>query len=201
MGSAVLLPAGRQNASFLKPFRTDLWAELSPGRTSVARPGLSWPGQPTGGNRPMIPNRTEAFRAHVSVRLDADRWATRRVRRRVLAVVHTVTAGQRLMDAVRLLEGDARLQVFFTAAPDVFNHGVAELLDRLKGLVLPWHQAVQTEFDLALAASHGGLHELQAPVVVLPHGAGHNKLVAPKGRCPRRRCAGRLRSGAAAPGA
>ncbi|BDH72533.1 hypothetical protein [Streptomyces sp. PLM4] len=128
----------------------------------------------------MIPNRTEAFRAHVSVRLDADRWATRRVRRRVLAVVHTVTAGQRLMDAVRLLEGDARLQVFFTAAPDVFNHGVAELLDRLKGLVLPWHQAVQTEFDLALAASHGGLHELQAPVVVLPHGAGHNKLVAPK---------------------
>jgi hypothetical protein len=40
---------------------------------------------------------------------------------------------------------------------------------------------VQTHFDLALAASHGSLHELQAPVIVLPHGAGHNK-ITPAGR-------------------
>lgn len=119
----------------------------------------------------------ETHRPHVPMRLDVDRWATRQIRRRVLAVVHTVTAGQRLLDAVRLLEGDARVQVFFTPAPDVFSHGVDSFLEELGGLVLPWHQAVQLPFDLALSAAHGGLNDLHAPVIVLPHGAGHNKLV------------------------
>lgn len=118
---------------------------------------------------------------HVPLRLDVERWATRQVRKRVLAVAHTVTAGQRLLEAVRLLEGDPRVQVFFTAAPDVFSHGVTGFLSELKGLVLPWSQAVRTKFDLALAAAHGSLHELHAPVIVMPHGAGYNKLVsAPK---------------------
>ncbi|MGN9816742.1 hypothetical protein ACTMUQ_15545 [Streptomyces sp. SD11] len=114
---------------------------------------------------------------HVPVRLDVERWATRRTRRRVLVVVHTVIAGQRLLDAIRLLEGESRVQTFFTQAPDVFSNGVSEFLERLGGLVLPWSQAVQTGFDLALAAGHGSLHELHAPVVVLPHGAGHNKVI------------------------
>ncbi|MFI7342979.1 hypothetical protein ACIBUY_34160 [Streptomyces sp. NPDC050085] len=114
----------------------------------------------------------------VPVRLDADRWASRTIRKRILAVVHTVTSGQRLMEAVRLLEGDARVQVCFTAAPDVFGHGVDAFLEGIDGLVLPWDRAVQTPFDLALAAAYGGLHELHAPVVVLPHGAGHNKVVS-----------------------
>ncbi|WP_030687743.1 hypothetical protein [Streptomyces sp. NRRL B-1347] len=126
----------------------------------------------------------EAHGLPVPVRLDVDRWATRRVRRRVLAVVHTVTSGRRLLDTVRLLEGDWRVQVFFTAAPDVFSAGVADFLAEIKGVVLPWSQAVQTVFDLAVAAGHGGLHELHAPVIVLPHGAGHNKVVpsGPRGR-------------------
>lgn len=127
---------------------------------------------------------------HVPVRLDVERWATRRARKRVLVVVHTVIAGQRLLDAIRLLEGDIRIQTVFTQAPDVFGNGVPDFLEQLGGLVLPWGQAVQTTFDLALAASYGGLHELHAPVVVLPHGAGHNKFtpagqkgrtVAPRG--------------------
>ena len=119
----------------------------------------------------------EAHPRHVPVRPDVEYWATREIRRKVLAVVHTVTAGQRLLEAIRLLEGDARVQVFFTAAPDVFSNGVAAFLEGLRGLVLPWSQAVQTPFDLALAAGHGSLHELHAPVIVLPHGAGHNKIV------------------------
>ncbi|MEU7041605.1 hypothetical protein AB0A77_11170 [Streptomyces varsoviensis] len=119
----------------------------------------------------------EAHGAYVPVRLDADRWATRRIHRRFLVVVHTVTAGQRLLDAVRLLEGDPRIQTIFTAPPDVFSNGVEGFLEDLNGLVLPWGQAVQTRFDLALAASHGSLYELHAPVIVLPHGAGHNKIV------------------------
>ncbi|GGW79427.1 hypothetical protein GCM10010383_03740 [Streptomyces lomondensis] len=118
---------------------------------------------------------------HVPVRLDVERWATRRTRRRVLVVVHTVIAGQRLLDAIRLLEGDVRVQTIFTQAPDVFGNGVSEFLEQLGGLVMPWSQAVQTSFDLALAAGHGSLHELQTPVIVLPHGAGHNK-ITPAGR-------------------
>ncbi|MVO86350.1 hypothetical protein GPA10_16685 [Streptomyces sp. p1417] len=124
---------------------------------------------------------TEAHGQPVPVRPDVERWATRPVRRRVLAVVHTVTSGQRLLDVVRLLEGDWRVQVFFTSAPDVFSGGVADFLEGLGALVLPWGQAVQTVFDLAVAAGYGGLHELHAPVVVLPHGAGHNKFVPARG--------------------
>ncbi|WP_407562536.1 hypothetical protein [Streptomyces sp. 184] len=121
-------------------------------------------------------------RWHVPVRLDVERWATRRTSRRVLVVVHTVTAGQRVLEAVRLLEGDPRVQVCFTAAPDVFSNGVTEFLERLGGLVLPWDQAVQTRFDLALAAGYGSLYELHSPVLVLPHGAGHNKMVPERRR-------------------
>ncbi|MGW4547252.1 hypothetical protein ACWEN4_12830 [Streptomyces violaceorubidus] len=119
----------------------------------------------------------EPHARHVPVRLDVQRWATHRSRRRLLVVVHTVVTGQRLLDAIRPLEGDTRVQTFFTQAPDVFSNGVGAFLERLGGLVLPWSQAVQTHFDLALAAGHGNLHDVQAPVVVLPHGAGHNKVV------------------------
>ncbi|TSB20680.1 hypothetical protein [Streptomyces benahoarensis] len=115
---------------------------------------------------------------HVPLRLDVERWATRKVRKKILAVVHTVTAGQRLLDAVRLLDGDPRVQVIFTVAPDVFSHGVEAFLEGTRALVLPWAQAVNIPFDLALAASHGSLHELHAPVIVLPHGVGHNKVVS-----------------------
>ncbi|MFB7633948.1 hypothetical protein ACFC0M_23815 [Streptomyces sp. NPDC056149] len=122
-------------------------------------------------------------RRHVPLRLDVDRWVTRPVRKKLLAVVHTVTAGQRLLEAVQLVDADPQVQVVFTAAPDVFGHGVDLFLSRLKGLVVPWSQAVNIRFDLALAASYSGLHELHAPVIVLPHGVGHNKFVsAPTGR-------------------
>ncbi|MFE5326348.1 hypothetical protein ACFRCG_08150 [Embleya sp. NPDC056575] len=118
----------------------------------------------------------------VPVRPDAARWTTRSAERGVLVVVHNVTSGQRLIDAVGLLEGDLRVQVFFTMAPTIFTSGVAEFLDRLGATTVPWHRAVDMRFDLALAAGHEGLAELDAPVIVMAHGAGHNKLVpAPRG--------------------
>lgn len=142
----------------------------------------------------------DAYWRHVPVRLDAGRWTTRQVRKRVLVVVHTVTAGQRLLDTARLLEGDPRIQTFFAAAPDVFSNGVAAFLSELRVLVLPWEQAVQTEFDLALAAAHGCLHELHAPVIVLPHGAGHNKTVTkPRTPSPRTRAGSPRRQEPTAP--
>ncbi|MEO3810636.1 hypothetical protein ABGB17_16675 [Sphaerisporangium sp. B11E5] len=92
--------------------------------------------------------------------------------------MHTVTSGQRLLDAVRLVESDLRIQVIFTAAPDVFSNGVREFIRGLGAMALPWEEATRQRFDLAVAASLGGLHEVHAPVVVMSHGAGFNKMPA-----------------------
>ncbi|WNV82810.1 hypothetical protein [Umezawaea sp. Da 62-37] len=113
--------------------------------------------------------------------IDAERWVTRAGCRSVLAVVHTVTSGQRLLEVVELIERDRRVQVVFTQAPDVFGNGVSDFLRSTEGVVLPWEQAIRERFDLALAASYGGLHQLHAPLVVLPHGAGYGKSHAADG--------------------
>lgn len=113
----------------------------------------------------------------VPIGLDARRWVTRPNCKAVLVAVHTVTSGQRLLDTVRLVESDPRIQVVFTMAPDVFSNGVTEFLDGLRAVCLPWHQATRQRFDLALAASLGAVHEIHAPLIVMPHGAGFNKLV------------------------
>lgn len=112
----------------------------------------------------------------VPVGLDAERWITRTGCKSVLVVVHTVTTGQRLADVVRLVESDLRVQVVFTAAPDVFSNGVEDLLHDMGGLVISWEQARRMSFDLALAAAYGSVHELHAPLIVMPHGVGHGKL-------------------------
>src|SRR6185437_7222889 len=94
---------------------------------------------------------------HVPAGPDADLWATRPRCRTVLVVVHTVTSGQRLLEAVRLIGTDPRVQVVFTSAPDVFGAGVNDFLRATGGVVVPWLQATQTGFDLALAAGYGSI--------------------------------------------
>jgi hypothetical protein len=79
------------------------------------------------------------------------------------------------------LESDLRIQVVFTAAPDVFSNGVSDLLRDFGGVVISWDQATRIAFDLALAAAYGSVHELHAPLIVLPHGAGYNKLAVRRG--------------------
>jgi hypothetical protein len=113
----------------------------------------------------------------VPVGPDAERWTTRTGCKTVLVAAHTVTMGQRLEGILPLFETDQRIQVVFTAAPDVFGGGVAQLLRRLDGPVIPWDQATRTVFDLALASGYRAVHELHAPLIVVPHGAGRNKLV------------------------
>jgi hypothetical protein len=113
----------------------------------------------------------------VPVGLDARRWVTRSRCKTVLVAVHTVTMGQRLAGMLPLFESDRRVQVVFTAVPDPFGNGVTRLLRRLDGIVIPWEQATKVTFDLALAAGYASIHELHAPVIVVPHGAGHNKLL------------------------
>jgi hypothetical protein len=109
--------------------------------------------------------------------LDAGRGQTFRYERTALAVVHSVTAGTRLTDIVPLLESDRRVQVVYTS-PDssLFTAGVPEFLAGLGGVVIPFRQAVQIRFDLAIAAADGGLERLHAPVLRVPHGVGFNKL-------------------------
>lgn len=112
----------------------------------------------------------------VPVGLDAARWVTRTGCKTVLVVVHSVTTGQRLARILPLFETDSRVQVVFTAAPEVFTGGVARLLRQLDGATIPWAQATRSTFDLALAAGYEAVHQLHAPLIVLPHGAGYNKL-------------------------
>src|SRR5579884_1776965 len=110
---------------------------------------------------------------------DAARWSTRTQCATVLIVVDTVTSGQRLLEVARLFEGDVRVQVVFTSpVGGVFDNGVGEFLTGIGALVVPWRQAVESAFTLAVAAGHEGIHELHAPVVLLPHGAGFNKRVS-----------------------
>lgn len=108
--------------------------------------------------------------------LDAAKGRTVPYERTVLAVVHSVTAGTRLADVVPLLESDRRIQVVYTS-PDtsLFTAGVRGFLDDLGGAVIPFRQATQLQFDLAVAAADGGLERLHAPVLQLPHGVGFNK--------------------------
>jgi hypothetical protein len=97
----------------------------------------------------------------------------------VLAVAHHLTAGTRLAEVLPLLECDRRIQVVYTAAPVSMNTGgLSDFLRGLGGLVMPWGQAIHTRFDLAIAASHGMLERLHAPVMTLPHGSGPGKLYA-----------------------
>ncbi|MDH6128881.1 hypothetical protein [Kitasatospora sp. GP82] len=110
------------------------------------------------------------------VHRDPGQWVTIDGCKRILVVVHTLVYGQRLQDIFELLRADLRIQVVFTVAPHAFNPGVDAFLRALGAPVLPWREAVHTEFDLALAAGSQGIEQIRGPVVRLPHGAGHIKL-------------------------
>lgn len=109
------------------------------------------------------------------VGLGADSRVLRKERRTVLVVVPFMVAGIRLMDVLALLEADHRVAVMFTVAPapnGALCHGSEELVRAHGGLLLPWQQAVQCEFDLVLAASETAAEQVHGKVMLLPHGAG-----------------------------
>ncbi|SEP49431.1 hypothetical protein SAMN04489732_11349 [Amycolatopsis saalfeldensis] len=106
-------------------------------------------------------------------------WQTFGVERRVLVVARTVTTVTRLLDVLSLFEDDPRVQPFFTfdgSNPAIFSAGLPEFLHSLGTTVVPWAQAVKPGFDLAIAASENDdLAELPSPVLLIPHGIGHQK--------------------------
>lgn len=102
---------------------------------------------------------------------------TLRPHRIVLAVVHSFPAGDRLSEFVRpLLEVDQRVQVIWTLAPDaLLERSGHEFMRSLDATVLPWEEAIGFRYDLALAANHGHLERVRAPVLILPHGTGMSR--------------------------
>ncbi|WP_425577502.1 hypothetical protein, partial [Nocardia callitridis] len=94
----------------------------------------------------------------------------------MLVVAHHVTSLVRLLDMLTVFDSDHRVQVVFSCnGSDAFTNGLDEYLNSLGTVVIPWSQAIDTEFDLVLAANHGGLAEITGPLVILPHGAGYTK--------------------------
>ncbi|MEU8269994.1 hypothetical protein AB0B89_22905, partial [Sphaerisporangium sp. NPDC049002] len=94
-------------------------------------------------------------------------------------VVHHLAAATRLMDVVPLIEEDRRVQVVYTVPPSSrFASGAQDFLQSRGALVMPWSQATETRFDLAVAAGQGMLERLHAPLMTLSHGAGPNSYVS-----------------------
>ncbi|WP_326567570.1 hypothetical protein VSH64_37955 [Amycolatopsis rhabdoformis] len=125
------------------------------------------------------PDPPPSFRPKVPVDPAYDHWLTYGVEKRILVVTRTVTTVTRLLDILSLLEDDHRVQPVFTfddRRPAVFSAGLTELLTSLGAAVVPWSQARTAEFDLAVAASENDdLAELRCPVLLVPHGIGHQK--------------------------
>lgn len=110
------------------------------------------------------------------------RWRTSPVRRRdwsnrrtVLIVCHTITSATRLYWIYLLLAADFQLDIVFTMAPDDYNAGVAAYLESRDLPQIGWDEATDRTFDLAIAASYGGIDQLRCALILLAHGAGYNK--------------------------
>ena len=110
----------------------------------------------------------------------ADRWSTLAADRRVLAIAHNVTAATRLFDVLPVLARDDRVEIVFTSTgSSAFNEGTEDFLAARGVRWIPWNQAINASFDMAISASYGGdLYRLQCPLVVIPHGMGYNKLLS-----------------------
>jgi hypothetical protein len=88
-------------------------------------------------------------------------------------MVPHMVAGTRLADLLPLLEADHRVQVVFTI-PETYASWTAtsDYVRGFGGVVLPWHQARQMEYDLVLAGSVRGLDDVAGPALLVPHGGG-----------------------------
>lgn len=105
------------------------------------------------------------------------RWRTIHTERTVLAVAHTVTAVNRLADIVPVFDSDQRVQIVYTCPQaSAVTNGVEEHLSAMGVLLMPWEQAILTEFDLAISVHNSGnLHDVHAPLAILSHGIGYTK--------------------------
>jgi hypothetical protein len=86
----------------------------------------------------------------------------------VLIVVDSVAAGHRLMEVVRLFEGDFRVRVVFSVPPGADPEGcVRGFLASVGGVVLAWPDVKRLRLVMAVTAGPRGVDELTCPVVLL----------------------------------
>ena len=113
---------------------------------------------------------------------EQDGSGTWQVKARLLGVARNLTAATRLHDVLSLLRDVRGVEIWYTVNPGSdFSAGLEDYLLSVSGErhVLSWAEAQHAHFDLAVAcAVHSSMHVLEAPLVVLPHGAGYNRLVA-----------------------
>ncbi|MFJ9373416.1 hypothetical protein [Streptomyces sp. NPDC101455] len=96
-------------------------------------------------------------------------------------MVRTLTSATRVLDIMGLLRAEDGIAKYYTVNPgSAFADGLHEYLASVAGQnVLTWKEATRRSFQLAVAcAVHPSMRRLDAPLMVLPHGAGYNRLVS-----------------------
>ncbi|MEV3858992.1 hypothetical protein AB0J38_32340 [Streptomyces sp. NPDC050095] len=106
-----------------------------------------------------------------------DTWPAPRAE--VLGVARTLTSATRVLDVLGLLRREDGIDKYCTVNPgSAFAEGLGEYLASTGVTVIDWREATRRPFDLAVScAVHPSLRQLDAPLMVLPHGAGYNRLV------------------------
>ncbi|MEU1153281.1 hypothetical protein ABZ369_09710, partial [Streptomyces sp. NPDC005918] len=142
--------------------------------------------------------RVEPLPIRVPVGAGSARWTSRTAQRRVLLVVHNVTAAGRLLDVLPLFHDDFRVQLLVTSTgSSAFQGGIDELFAELGLPVLPWEQALATPVDLAVSASFGGqIASIQGKLTIISHGVGYTKKLPQPGAGSREPGAGSREPGA-----
>ncbi|WP_282685514.1 MULTISPECIES: hypothetical protein [unclassified Streptomyces] len=130
---------------------------------------------------PSLLSRTSArFRGRRSAQPRHDRWNTwDPPKAEVLGVARTLTSATRVVDVMHLLRREDGIEKYYTVNPgSAFADGLDSYLSGLGIHVLSWEEATRRPFDLAVSCSvHPTMRRLDAPLMVLPHGAGYNRLV------------------------
>ncbi|WGP13730.1 hypothetical protein [Streptomyces sp. SH5] len=130
---------------------------------------------------PSLLSRTSArFRGRRADRPCRDRWNTWDApKAEVLGVARTLTSATRVVDVMHLLRPEDGIEKYYTVNPgSAFADGLDSYLSGLGIHVLSWEEATRRPFDLAVSCSvHPTMRRLDAPLMVLPHGAGYNRLV------------------------
>lgn len=99
----------------------------------------------------------------------------------MLGVARTLTSATRVLDVMDLLRTEDGIAKYYTVNPgSAFADGLHEYLASVVGQnVLTWKEATRRSFQLAIScAVHPSMRRLDAPLMVMPHGAGYNRLVS-----------------------
>ncbi|HWS35756.1 MAG TPA: hypothetical protein VN408_23820 [Actinoplanes sp.] len=94
-----------------------------------------------------------------------------------------MTSANRLLEALRVFDGDFRVQTVFTVDDgSIFAEGVRDALRAVGARILSREQARRISPHLTLTATENAdLDGLHGPVIVLPHGIGFHKFLPEAG--------------------